>query len=738
MLEVGGMADGEPDATTVPPPLPPDDPEAWYASGVQDQRTVHPGVVVTVRSGDVDFAYEVRRPPLSAAGEAALETVLDYFADAHLERPRTREGAAERMTEGFSPKHERVVASLVDLSPSAQRRLTYHALAELACFGDLTPYALDDAIEVADVVDDGVVVHTADYAPAATDLPAEADFLPRFASERLDRYTVSFLEFDVEVVVSRENLLGEDPFTTKYAVREPDLLPGDRPLIEECKERLWETPVDGVVEDEVSFVRDRAREFLARRLTARNTRAWAESAGHRLRAALATWNLAVPPVDRRYADDRLSDLLYYVLRDYVGYGILTVPIRDPGLEDVEANRVGERVKVIPRHAAAHNERVPSNLRFDDEGAFVNVVTQLAAEDGTELNASTPSAKVNLDPQGIEETIRCAVALPTVSEDGPHISIRKQSPSVMTPVELVDRGSLSTELVALLWLVYERHGVVLFSGPTGVGKTTLMNAHMPFVPFNDRPISIDEGSREVYLPHETGVSLSTRDHQDAHKRVTMAELMTQGNYLNPDVEVIAEINTPESFATFAETLNTGHGVIGTTHAADVETLVNRVIEQDLAPYLLRELDLVVFPAKVQGERYVSRVVEFLTESEYDDLGETGRHGTVEKEGTTVRYNVVAERTREGTLDLAYAHPDLGDPAERAGLRTFERLAERADQPLEAVTAEYRRKHNYVEYLVQEGITDMDALFDLLADLRTNEAATVERLHSERQQRGGPDR
>jgi hypothetical protein len=67
-----------------------------------------------------------------------------------------------------------------------------------------------------------------------------------------------------------------------------------------------------------------------------------------MRSALAEYDLAVPPVDRRYADDRLSDLVYYVLRDYVGYGKLTVPVRDPTLEDIEANRVDERVKVVPR------------------------------------------------------------------------------------------------------------------------------------------------------------------------------------------------------------------------------------------------------------------------------------------------------------------------------------------------------------------------------------------------------
>jgi type IV secretory pathway ATPase VirB11/archaellum biosynthesis ATPase len=81
--------------------------------------------------------------------------------------------------------------------------------------------------------------------------------------------------------------------------------------------------------------------------------------------------------------------------------------------------------------------------------------------------------------------------------------------------------------------------------------------MPFVPYDDRPVSIDEGSQEVRLPHETGVSLTTRDHENEYKRVSIAWLMTETNYLNPDAGVIAEINTPASFETFGERLNTGY-------------------------------------------------------------------------------------------------------------------------------------------------------------------------------------
>jgi hypothetical protein len=267
-----------------------------------------------------------------------------------------------------------------------------------------------------------------------------------------------------------------------------------------------------------------------------------------------------------------------------------------------------------------------------------------------------------------------------------------------------------------------------------------------------------------------VSLTTRDHESEHKRVTMADLMTEANYLNPDVEVIAEINTPASFRTFAETLNTGHGVIGTTHAEDVETLVNRVIERGLPPYLLREIDLVVFPHHVDGERYVSSVVEFVTEAEYrtlegrtgadeaaDSDGRTGADsgvrvaenegantdgsvtegegtddaveregGVIRKGGTEMYWNTVARRTTEGTLAFDYHHPQHDGEPRDLGHYVFHRVAGATDRPVEAVEAEFHRKHRYVRYLVDEGVEEFDAVFDFISDLRTDEAATVERV------------
>ncbi|ELZ40615.1 type II secretion system protein E [Halorubrum californiense DSM 19288] len=783
-LRIADEADDDPSGA-VPAPVPPDDPEAWYAPEVRAQYEAAPGVVATVRERDGGrFGYDVREPPLSPADERALDRVRDRFSAVRHRRPLTRVGVVERAERGFEPKYATAIDRLVDASAAARRRIDYHALREFRLLGELTPVALDDRIEVADVGDDReLVVHTETFAPLETGIDADADYVERVAAERLAQYAVEFAGIAVEVVVYRERLLGSDAFETKYAVLEPDLLPGDEELIEECKSRIWETTVSDVIEDRESFVAARARRFLSRRLTARNTRAWLDAAVHRARSALADRGLAAPPVDSRFARDRLDDLAYYVLRDFVGEGVLTVPIRDPHLEDVEANRVGERVKVVPRAsvltgagdeaggaggpdggdrdapagdrdaAPEAGSRVPTNLAFEDETTFVDVVTGIAARDGTELNASTPSAKVNLELDGVPQTIRCAVALPAISEGGPHVSIRKQRADALTPVDLIERDTLSVDLVTLLWLLYEHRGVVLFAGPTGVGKTTLLNAHAPFIPFDARPVSVDEGSREVRLPHETGVSLTTRDHEDAYKSVGMAELMTEANYLNPDVEVIAEINTPESFATFAESLNTGHGVIGTTHAEDVEALANRLRERDLPARLLREVDLVVFPRQVDGERYVSRAIEPLSEAAYDGLDpeakrsptgdpKRGGAGAVEAGGESLRYNTVAWRDGDGAFRFPGAlGGNGGEISSGAGpqFRVFDRIANRTDRDREAVAAEFESKRRYVEYLVRDGVDDPEALFEFLADLRTDEAATVERAARtmDRDGDGSPD-
>jgi DNA-directed RNA polymerase sigma subunit (sigma70/sigma32) len=94
---------------------------------------------------------------------------------------------------------------------------------------------------------------------------------------------------------------------------------------------------------------------------------------------------------------------------------------------------------------------------------------------------------------------------------------------------------------------------------------------------------------------------------------------------------------------------------------------------------------------------------------------------------VYWNAVCWRERDGGFSFAGTLEDV-DTSDTTS--TFESIAEQTDRTVAEVEEMFQRRHRYVRYLVQEGIADADDLFALLADLETDEAATVERLHQQR--------
>jgi len=134
--------------------------------------------------------------------------------------------------------------------------------------------------------------------------------------------------------------------------------------------------------------------------------------------------------------------------------------------------------------------------------------------------------------------------------------------------------------------------------------------------------------------------------------------------------------------------------------------------------------------------VGQVIELLDESAFRDLDREERCGVIHKGGTAVYWNSIAWRRPDGEFAFDHDHPELegGSDGQQEGggdahdwhLHTFDRVAALTDRSVGAVEDEFHRKHRYVEYFVSEGIDDFGTLYDLLADLETDEAATVERL------------
>ena len=714
----------------LPPVACPGDNMAWFRPQVRTQYPVG-RAVVTIRAGDDGSGVYTVRAPHDVEAETGGQDGLDRTTvGGPPDRPLTRDGVQRRWEDGPAPSVYSLVAATAPSDRPTRRRLVDTLHRRWWCWDTLTELALDQSVTVVEVADDRrqVWLQHAMVGPAVAELDAETPCVERLTAHEVASYAVAFAGMAVAVRICTEEMGPAGPFRARYIAQEPPLCADDRRVIRRCKRELWEVHIDGPPQERIPQITDHVERMLQRAVRSRE-----EDLPQDAISGTDRMEAAGPTGHAGHRWSQFARCRYHILRDYVGEGPLTIPLRDPHLEDIEANRVGERIKVVPRaDLGLSDARIPTNLQFDDEARFSNLVRQLAAADGVELNASAPSAKVNisLEDRPDQETIRCAVALPTISAGGPHVSIRKQPAAPMTPMTLIDQGAIPPMLVALLWQLLEHRGVILFSGPTGVGKTTLLNAHMPFIPADQRPITIDEGSREVFLPHETGIALTTREHESRSKRVTMAELMTEANYLNPDVEVIAEVNTPASFRTFAEVLNTGHGVVGTTHADDIDALVNRVIEQGVPAYLLGQIDLVVFPKRVGARRYVGTAVEVLGREAHDALPDEARTGVICKDDTKLYTNEVVWRGADGAARIAYDHPTLSEGAEGSGRRAYramgviDAIARRTDRPPSAVEAEFRAKLETICALTSAGIEDMSTLIELIGKHRDDVAAARE--------------
>ncbi|MDZ7849340.1 MAG: hypothetical protein U5K70_00505 [Halodesulfurarchaeum sp.] len=691
---------------SVPGPVPPDDRRAWYAPAVRSQYPVTHGIVATVVEDEDGYRYRVREPRLSDSEAAALEQVESRFDDVPLSRPRTRAGAVERVEDGLPERLRNRINHIENRSPAGRRRLSYHLLASLRSLGQLTPLALDDRVRIADTAADRLAVHTRDFAPAITDLPAETPYLERFLGERVTRKEVDVFGFEIPVTIVRGHLLGSDDFDLSYVVGEPDLLPGDRELIETVKERILEAPPNGVLEGEYAGVTERARTLLRRRFgyrpLLRLTELFPGQGRRRVRPRFGR-----DTAESTSRTGRLDALAYYVTRDLVGDGKLTVPLRDSGIRAIEADNTGGKISVVSRReGAVADTRLHTTLSINETDEFVDLARSLAAEGGVELSVDRPTATVSLErnTDGGQRTMHCSIALPGTDDRG-HVSIATGRETPPTPIALVERGQLTAELVAAIWTAAAAGGSVVFLGPVDAEPAAVLGAHAPFIPATERPVAIGPGATQVDLPQETALALPQESgSHDEHRWATRIER----DALHPDVAVIAELNSPGGLERFGTILASGRQVFAAGRIASRSLFATSLARAEIEHQIRSGVDLVV-ELPLPGAETVAtgwRPVEPAATEAPEERSHAESNGRVAWE----RLFDPEEAADQQSLSSRFVD----------GLRGFRSAS---DLSLESA---FSRRKRYVQYLLSEGATDRESLMRFLADLRTDEAATIERI------------
>lgn len=267
------------------------------------------------------------------------------------------------------------------------------------------------------------------------------------------------------------------------------------------------------------------------------------------------------------SDEDIEAIAYRIARDFVGYGRIDPLIRDRFVEDISCNGVREPVYVFH----SDYEWLETNIIFNDPGELERVVSKLALRCGQEISIAKPVVEGVIKPEGY----RVNIVLDVVSRRGHSFTIRKFRAEPFTIVELVRKKTLNPLVAAYLWMAIDyKQGVVIY-GPTGSGKTTLMNALALLLPPEYKIVSAED-TPEVMLPfHDNWMAMVTRLSSDPNvQSVTLQAQVEAALRQRPDVLILGEIRSREAYS-FFQAVATGHGGLTTVHAEDTETLINRL-------------------------------------------------------------------------------------------------------------------------------------------------------------------
>ena len=264
-----------------------------------------------------------------------------------------------------------------------------------------------------------------------------------------------------------------------------------------------------------------------------------------------------------------AKILYYLHRDFLGFGHIHVVMNDPMIEDISVNGMGMPVYVWHRKY----ESMPTNLTFIDENALDNLIVKLTHLSSKHISTAFPI----LDAMLPGKDRLAATFKREVSPKGGSFTIRRFREEPFSIVDLVELGTIDDQIAAYLWVLIENRMTIAVIGGTGAGKTSTLNALASLVKPQMKLVTVEE-IPEMNVPHENWVQLVSRESYGLGivktGEVTLFDLVRTSLRYRPDYIVVGEIRGEEAFVLF-QALATGHGGLTTLHADSIDYAMKRL-------------------------------------------------------------------------------------------------------------------------------------------------------------------
>jgi flagellar protein FlaI len=386
----------------------------------------------------------------------------------------------------------------------------------------------------------------------------------------------------------------------------------------------------------------------------------------------------------------LERIIYYVLRDFVGYGPVDALILDPQVEDLSCD--GVDVPLFIFHGKY--ESMKTNVIFSDENACNSFIVMLGQRCSKAVSVSSPILD-GTTPEGHRVQATYAREITT---RGASFTIRRFKERPFTPVDLVMMGSASEEMVAYFWLAAEQGESLIICGGPAAGKTSTLNAIALFIPPTAKIVSIED-TREVNLPHENWIPGATRSGTGdrgadgkAAGEVDMFDLVRAALRQRPNYIIVGEVRGKETYTMF-QAMATGHTTYSTMHADSVKSMVNRLENPPINTprILLSALNNVIIQIQTRTDKGVVRRLKQVLEI----VG-------FEPETNELITNTVYEWDPATDGFVFKGHSFL-----------FDKIMELKNFTPDEMEAEFQRRAAVIRYLVQGEVTDYRQLWRLIA-------------------------
>ncbi len=207
--------------------------------------------------------------------------------------------------------------------------------------------------------------------------------------------------------------------------------------------------------------------------------------------------------------------------------------------------------------------------FYSEVSFRNFLDRLCHEAGVHTTAEHPSAEGRLTD------FRLSLIGAELTQRAPHLTLRRHPRNPWNFQRLLEHGWADSSRIAYLQGLLRDRKNFLIVGPTGAGKTSVLNSFLQELPKEERLVVIEDTS-EIHLPNDASLKLLTReDPQEVLPMVDQTQLVKRSLRLRPDRLVMGEVRGGEA-KDFLMALATGHsGSCGTLHAQDAHQALLRL-------------------------------------------------------------------------------------------------------------------------------------------------------------------